>query len=277
MKQLKRSPQIIFLLLGGLLLIIAFLLTVLIHQPSEAIKFWINSIQNIAFVILTIVIVDFLWQIIGGEPVQTTLVALADTLAQMRSSVELLEDSKKTGLHRLLSASGALGNTRYWMDRLRSSQFHIDLLGYTLHIWTRGEQFEEVVISLVRNGACVRVLIMDETNPNLSSLVNEHQIRAVNIHAVKAEIGAAKQAFKFIANELDQEQNLRGSYEFRTLKQGLATSQICRTDSRLTVVQYLYSVVASRSPLIEVYGTDTELFKVYIEEFESLWKLGTKP
>jgi hypothetical protein len=39
--------------------------------------------------------VDFLWQIIGGEPVRDTLTALAGTLAEMRSSVVLLEDSKR--------------------------------------------------------------------------------------------------------------------------------------------------------------------------------------
>jgi hypothetical protein len=276
MKQPTRTPQIVFLLLGGLLLFIAYLLATLITNPTESEKFWTNSIQNIAFIILTIVIVDFLWQIIGGEPVRETLNTLAATLSEMRASVVLLEDSKKTGLHRLFSVSGALGSHREWMDRLKQTRAKVDLLGYTLHVWTRGENFEQEMIALVKAGVHVRILIMDETNPNLHSLVNENQISSISVTSVKAEIGVAKNAFLTIATELENQSPL-GSFELRTLKEDLIVSQICRTDSRLTAVQYLYSVVASRSPLIDVRGMDTELFQVYMDEFDALWDLGTAP
>ena len=273
MKDTKRTPQIIFLLLGVLMLVIAFLLTTLIQQPSEAVKFWADSIKTIAFIILTIVIVDFLWQIIGGEPVRETLKVLAATLAQMRSSISLLEDSKKTGLNRLFAVSGALGSHREWMQRLKESRSQIDLLGYTLHVWTRGENFEQEMISLVRAGVKARVLIMDETNPNLESFVNEDQITSISITSVQEEIKVPKKAFKSIASALENE-SPQGSFEFRTLKNGLIVCQLCRTDSRITAVQYLYSVVASRSPIVDVRGNDTELFQVYMTEFESLWNLG---
>ncbi len=273
MKDTKRTPQIVFLLLGVLLLVIAFLLTTLIQQPSEAVKFWADSIKTIAFIILTIVIVDFLWQIIGGEPVRETLKVLAATLAQMRSSISLLEDSKKTGLNRLFAVSGALGSHREWMQRLKESRSQIDLLGYTLHVWTRGETFEQEMISLVRAGVKVRVLIMDETNSNLKGLVNENQITSLSITSVQEEIKVAKRAFKAIASTLENG-SPQGSFEFRTLKNGLIVCQLCRTDSRVTAVQYLYSVVASRSPIVDVRGNDTELFQVYMTEFESLWNLG---
>lgn len=273
MKDIKRTPQIVFLLLGILLLVIAFLLTILIQQPTEAVKFWADSIKTVAFIILTIVIVDFLWQIIGGEPIRETLKLLAATLAQMRSSISLLEDSKKTGINRLFAVSGALGSHREWMLRLKDSRSQIDLLGYTLHVWTRGENFEQEMISLVKSGVKARVLIMDETNPNLKSFVNEKQITSISITSVQEEIKVAKKAFKSIASTLENG-SPQGSFEFRTLKNGLIVCQLCRTDSRITAVQYLYSVVASRSPLLDVRGNDTELFKVYLNEFESLWNLG---
>lgn len=273
MKEFKRTPQIVFFILGVLMLVIAFLLTTLIQSPSENTKFWTDSIKTIAFIILTIVIVDFLWQIIGGEPVRETLKVLAATLADMRSSVSLLEDSKKTGLYRLFSVSGALGSHRDWMQRLKESRSQIDLLGYTLHVWTRGENFEREMVSLVKAGVKTRVLIMDENNPNLKSLVNEYQISSISITSVQEEIKVAKKTFKSIASALENE-NPQGTFEFRTLKEGLVVSQLCRTDSHLTAVQYLYSVVASRSPLIDVRGSDTELFQIYMSEFESLWNLG---
>ncbi|NOQ77577.1 MAG: hypothetical protein GQ475_07315 [Methylococcaceae bacterium] len=46
------------------------------------------------------------------------------------------------------------------------------------------------------------------------------------------------------------------------------TDVVCRTDSQLTAVQCLYSQVASRAPLFEIYGSESGLFRVYIGEFE---------
>lgn len=274
MSESKLKPNLIFIIFGILLLVITFLLAKYVPLPqSETIKFLINTFQNIAFIVLTIVIVDFLWQVVGGEPIRETLKALSNTLSQLRSSVLLLEDSKKTGLHRLFSVSGALGSHREWMNRLKESKTIVDLMGYSLHVWTKGENFEQEMVALVEKGVHVRVLIMDEENPNLSSLVNEEQILSISVSSVKERIKDTKKTFKAIADILKGKKAL-GSYEFRVLKKGLVVTQICRTDSHLTSVQYLYSVVGSRSPLIDVRGVDTELFQVYVNEFECLWKLA---
>src|SRR6185503_10059094 len=245
------------------------------EQPSEKIKFWSSAIQNIAFIILTIVIVDFLWQVVGGEPVSETIKTLGRTLSEMRNAVMLLQDSKETGLHRIFSVSGAFGSHREWMSRLKDSKNNVDLMGYTLHVWTRGQDFEQQIITIVRAGVKVRILIMDETNPNLGSLMNLDQIASISLNSVIEEIKVAKRTFKSIADAV-QGTISAGSFEFRVLKKGLVVTQVCRTDSHLTAVQYLYSVVASRSPLIEVRSTESELFKMYMNEFESLWKLGVR-
>ena len=274
METSKRKPQIIFLLIGALLIVISFLLATG-EQPSEKIKFWSSAIQNIAFIILTIVIVDFLWQVVGGEPVSETIKTLGRTLSEMRNAVMLLQDSKETGLHRIFSVSGAFGSHREWMSRLKDSKNNVDLMGYTLHVWTRGQDFEQQIITIVRAGVKVRILIMDETNPNLGSLMNLDQIASISLNSVIEEIKVAKRTFKSIADAV-QGTISAGSFEFRVLKKGLVVTQVCRTDSHLTAVQYLYSVVASRSPLIEVRSTESELFKMYMNEFESLWRLGVR-
>jgi len=274
METSKRKPQIIFLLIGALLIVISFLLATG-EQPSEKIKCWSSAIQNIAFIILTIVIVDFLWQVVGGEPVSETIKTLGRTLSEMRNAVMLLQDSKETGLHRIFSVSGAFGSHREWMSRLKDSKNNVDLMGYTLHVWTRGQDFEQQIITIVRAGVKVRILIMDETNPNLGSLMNLDQIASISLNSVIEEIKVAKRTFKSIADAV-QGTISAGSFEFRVLKKGLVVTQVCRTDSHLTAVQYLYSVVASRSPLIEVRSTESELFKMYMNEFESLWKLGVR-
>lgn len=272
MESSKRRPQVVFLIVGILLLVISFLLVKGEH-PSEAIRFWSSAIQNVSFIVLTVVIIDLLWQVIGGEPITETLKALGTTLSDLRGAILLLNDSKETGLSRMFAVSGAWGTNQQWMQRLKDSKAQVDLMGYTLHVWTRGEDFESVVQAIVKAGVHVRILIMDEANPQLAALVNDEQIAALSLSAVVEEIKVAKRTFKGIGESL-KGLTTTGSFEFRVLKKGLIVTQICRTDTLLTAVQYLYFAVASRTPLVEIRGSESALFRVHANEFDALWKLG---
>lgn len=269
-----KRPQLIFLIIGFLLLVVAFLITTDQEQP-KAIQFLGSASQDLAFIILTIVVVDFLWTILGGEPINQVLEKLTDTLREMRSSVKLLEESKSTGLEQVYAVSGAIGSHSYWMNRLSSAKEKIDLMGYSLHVWTRGENFENVVVRLAHSGVKIRVLIMDENNENLEALINSRQISSVSIAAAREEVRVARKVFDDISHSLEATQS-HANFEFRTLKNGMIVCQLCRTDSELTMVQYLYSVVASRSPLMLIRGRDTQLFDVYSKEFDHLWEIAEK-
>ncbi len=268
----KRSPQLIFLVIGGLLLAVAFLIDAQ-ASPSQLLKFLGSASQDVAFIILTVVIVDFLWGVLGGEPVSQALNALGVTLRDMRISVQLLEDSRKTGLERALSVSGAFGSHHDWMNRLKSAHSQIDLMGHSLHIWTSGENFEQEVVQLVLAGVRMRVLIMDENNEGIETIVNAEQIPSVSVVGTKEQIRLARKVFKSISDHLATLTPL-GAFEFKTLTKGVIVCQLCRTDFELTMVQYLYSVVGSRSPLLVIRGYDSQLFQVYMREFEQLWELG---
>lgn len=276
MKKVQFNPQIIFLIIGLLLLGISYLLATN-NNPTESIKFWASVFQNFSFIILTIVIINFLWQLLGGEPIEKTLNSLKETLGDMRTAVMLLQDSKTTGLHRAFSISGAYGSHEVWMKRLHDSKEQIDLMGYTLFVWTKGENFEEVIKTKVISGLHIRIVIMDDENPSLGAFVNEEQIHSLSMNNQKEENRLSKKVFTSIATSLRGRNNVLGSFQFRTLKKGIITTQLCRTDSRITSIQYLYTVIASRSPLFEVLGNDTTLFKLYISEFDKIWELATEP
>lgn len=265
----------IFLIIGVLLLVVAFLISTSTTE-SGVIKFLGSASQDLAFIILTIVVVDFLWAILGGEPINQVLKVLTDTLREMRASVKLLEESKTTGLEQIYAVSGALGSHSYWMSRLASAKDKIDLMGYSLHVWTRGDNFENVVVKLAQSGVKIRILIMDETNEDLESLINSRQITSVSTAAAREEVRVARKVFIDISSHLKGTHS-SGNFEFRTLKKGLVVCQLCRTDSELTMVQYLYSVVASRSPIMLIRGQDSQLFDVYSKEFEHLWEIAEKP
>jgi hypothetical protein len=268
-------PYVWFTIVGVLLVAISFLLIYLAGgNPSEAYKLWVGTFQLVGFAFLTVVIVGFAWSFLGGEPVENAVIGLGVTIQELRTAVVLLQESKETGLTRILALSGDLESHAWWTDRLQKTQKKIDLMGYSLHVWTKGERFEDLMVAQVKAGVDVRVLIMDETNPHLDALINEAQIRAISRNVVVEEIKVARKVFEEIASKV-KSMGGNGSYALRTLKRGLVVTQICRTDSQLTAVQYLYSGVASRSPLLEVRGEESKLFGVFTNEFDRLWDLGS--
>jgi hypothetical protein len=261
----KTRPHALFSIVGILLLAVSFLLA----PADKRSEFWVSTIQNVGLIALTVVIVDVLWNIIGGDPVGESIAELHGLLRQLRESTRLLQDSYKTGLRRVVAASGGWGSTEDWIQRLASAKHRLDMMGYSLHVLTRGNDVEAVLSNLVRNNVAVRVLVMSPDNPQLASLVNQKQIPGLTITSVTEEIKAAINAFKVLQSALQAP-----NFQVRVLKTGLIVSQIVRVDEKLTSVQYLYSAVASRTPIFEVDGEATELFKCYSEEFEQSWKLS---
>ena len=129
---------VIFFLIGGLLLLVAFLL----GDPTKRGEFGVDVLKNIALIVLTVVVVEVLWSLTGNEPVRKAVGDLQETLAELRQSVQLLDDSRKSDLQRVYAASGAAGSHEQWMEHLRDATHSVDLMGYTLHVWTKGANFE---------------------------------------------------------------------------------------------------------------------------------------
>ncbi|MGC4092945.1 MAG: hypothetical protein QM756_34680 [Polyangiaceae bacterium] len=251
----------LFSLVGALLLYVAYQKT----PNDEVPKFLPSVLQNVALIALTVVIVDALWSIVGGDPVAE----LQSALESLRRSTKLLDESHKTGLRRVVAVSGAWGGSDDWMDRLKRARSRVDVMGYTLLVLTKGHNFEKVIGDLVARGVKVRFLVMSPNNPHLSAFINHAQIPSLSVSGVKAELDAALAAFSALSTKLNS-----ANFEIRKLEAGLVASQIFRVDGATTAIQYLYSVVASRSPILEVHGEGAELFWCYQTEFESLWELA---
>jgi hypothetical protein len=257
-KTLKAS--IAFLIIGGLLLLVAWL-----SKSTSGSEFGSNAASDAAFICIAVALLNLIWWIVGGEPIEATL-------TELRRSVRLLEDSKATGVERIIPVSGEFGSHGEWMERLRAANDQIDLMGYTLHVWTRGQNFAGEVVTRIKKGAKVRILIMDPESSHLESLMNTQQIKAISVDAVRAELKTVLNVFQEIKALLPEDKTAQ--LEVRTVSKGMIVCQICRTDDEMTVVSYLYSVVASHSPLTSIRGEKSRLFQLYQNEFEQLWMLN---
>lgn len=258
---MKKDKQLkIMLAIGILLLVICFL----IRDVNEVTvkKFIYNSLFNITFIIITVVLVNYIWNLLGGEPVEKLL-------TKLNESVTLLKDSRDSGLTRLISTSGDYGSHKNWMDKLTSAKKQGDLMGYTLHIWTRGEQFENKLEELVKNGVCIRIMIMSINNQTFNSIINTNQISSLNVDAVKVEVEIVNKLITKLANKI-KDKGYAGSIEIKTIENGIILSQICCVDSNMTVIPYMYSVNTSESPLLEIRDNESKLFKKYQMEFNGI-------
>jgi len=273
MKLSQIKPFIIFLIISFLLILCGFLVSNLSAAvDNDKFVFFGELFKNTGFTIFTVAAVSALWNLLGGDPVDQSIGKLDGTLSEFRSSVKLLEDSKENGLNRILATSSDFGSPRLWVERLKTAKRNIDLLGYTLIVWADGNKIEEELENLAKRGVKIRVLIMDENNPHLPAFLNTAQISAVTLKVVKEDIRNSYNFFTAIKESLAPE--VQSNLEIRTLKMGLISMQLCRTDNRMTMVQYIYSLRASRSPMMEITNAESDMFKVYSNEFEKLWELS---
>lgn len=266
-RELKKS-LVIFLAAGISLLAISYFVATSTEAPSTDRLFWSDVASDAAIVLLTVALVTLLWDVLGGDPISKSVV-------ELRSSVFLLLDSKETGIERVnpVSSERHYGDTNWWTTRLRGARGNVDLMGYTLRVWTRGTDFREELLGLVRHGVHVRLLIMDEENSNLRGLVNESQVPAYSVEATLVDIRGMSELFSSIVDELGA-QDVPGSLVFRKCADGMITAQICRIDDKMTVIPYQFSVATSQSPIFEIRGSESRLFKSYQREFDMLWDLN---
>ena len=146
-KASQTSPIIVFTIIAILLILVSYFFY---EKTPNAASDWVfvwDLTGDIGVVVVTVVIIGFLWNLLGGNPVDNSINKLDLTLDEFRESVKLLEDSKKTGMVRSLAVSGEFGSHSDWMTRLKSATNTINLLGYNLLVWSKGENFEGEVFS----------------------------------------------------------------------------------------------------------------------------------
>jgi len=268
----KTSAIIIIFIIGALILWIAYLVRIK-SAPGEN-EFLSSALFNASFVFLSVVLLEGIWKLLGGDPISEILTGLQDSVARfearMRESAKLLADSKETGIHRIICNSSDFATPSEWINRLKSANSQVDLMGYTLHKWIKADHFESEIIKLIRKGVKVRFLIMDKKNPHLNSLLSK-----ISRTYADGELNEMQVITKNIYEETKEKQ-YRGSFELRTAKNGLIVCQIARIGDDMTVIPYLYSAKGpDKSPLLLICGSESPMFHKYQNEFDELWNLNS--
>ena len=266
-EQMKRTHRNIILILFSLLMLT---ITFFIGDNTITIKkFLYNSLFSISFVILTLVLIDLIWCLFGGDP-------LSKILIQMRSAVELLSDSMNSGLIRFYDISGNIGSHGYWLDFINKANKELYICGYTLLVCSKSSNFDQAILALAQKGVNIKIMIMSHGNKYFEALINTSQIKSLNIEVVKNEIFTMEKYFSDIIERFSKISNAKGKIDFLKINHGLLTSQIVKVDDEMLITPYLYSINTSESPTMLAKGLDKQLFATYNKEFLSLWNLNKK-
>ena len=110
---------------------------------------------------------------------------------------------------------------------------------------------------------------MDAENAGLAPMINA-ELAAEDLESVKRQTAKMADFFSNIAVK-----NNAPTFEVRRLLKGLPHFQLIMTEQTALVVQYMFSRGTADSPL-QQFPSGSQLHRVFLEEFEMLWKLNEK-
>jgi xanthosine utilization system XapX-like protein len=279
----------VFALVGGLLVVVAWLLDGVVGENSFA----QNVLTSLGIVLVAVVAVEFVWSLLGGEPLSTAVDNLRSVnsnierstvdieaatgqlqhdITRLRSSVRLLEASYASGLRWATANSGDWGSWEDWMALLRSGKNEVDLLGHTLQSWRAGKDLKRTIVDLAKSGCQIRVVTMDLENSELGSAIEAGLLDVISIEETRSSLAKTLEFFSQVSKEVGEAEGLTGSFEIRTLHHGQPPFHMVRVDQRMLALPYLSSIAASSSPLLDIEGRDSSLYRAYLADFDAIWR-----
>ena len=258
----KQRPYWIFTIIGILVLVIAFFI-----RPTQSSnqEFAFSIFFNLGVIILTVVIVNFLWSMVGGEPMEKMLEDITKTF-------KLVSDGYNDGMRRAILSSNKFNTYGGWAELLKKADKKVDMMGYSLHNWCKSEKFEEILSELESKGVEIRIMIMDPENPAFDAGLNYEGVSGVTRESMVQETVTCEKCVKEARTMCKEGKT--STIQYVKIKKGLTESQIIRIDNYVYVIPYLYSMHTSDSPLFVYEAQDGGFFYKYVKEFEGLWKLN---
>jgi len=200
---------------------------------------------------------------------------------EITSATDTLRDLHDAGIERVYSQRGGKALVREWIDLARDA-VEIDLLGFTMyHEWLYYEELKAALVTVAgRPGGAVRILVLpplpaatdqepELTEANLNYLVRRRQPGEDRGHVLRGYLESAHDSLAELQDEAADTQ-----LEVRCLHACMPYCMLVRIDSYMYVAPYLASAQGEDSFAMTVRGPSdlSDLFKLYSQEFEAMWK-----
>jgi hypothetical protein len=246
--------------------------------------YWQDLLSNFAVTFAAVGVIDFMWDILGGEPMEA---AMRESFAEMNQRMDALSQS--------LSVVADLTNSRVGIERIWSERRNwetdkpdgisawkkrvcqakqVDIVSNTFYTaWAHDNNFLDELLESVNRGTKFRLVIYDPDSDILQiRSENEDDPKMEKTSEMKMEIHSTLDKIAKKINKLDK--NARNNFEIRLNSRYYQMAQIIKADKRILVALYLSKKSGSYSPTLQILGPNSSLFEAYAQQFEILWAAG---
>ena len=226
---------------------------------------------NIAIIIVSVSLIDILWHVAGGNPVEDQIKDLSAQVERLSTTVDVIENARRVGVHSLYDNAGDFGGKTQWFALMESATKSMDLMGRTLYEWIRAPEFDEILLRKIeRDGVQFRWLIMSLDNRHLDQLEEDGERIGGSI---KRKIKPVLDRLMSIRGRLSPAK--RNLLQARTFSQMPLYASCLIVDDQYLIVPYLHSVESRNSPLFILHGRGLPWAIAYDREFDMVWNTAT--
>lgn len=250
----KTTIYIALVFVSLFLFLISYVLSVNFNQERAG-----NIIQDIAMITVSIVLIDLIWGIAGGDP-------LSKEISDLKNMHVLYQDGRTTGLTRVLSQVSKVNHDD--IDELYSkTENTIDVSGWTLKTFAEDKPLFNKILDRVKNRKLtVRIVIYSPYNPALNYVTGQNKS---SLTGLIEDIKYSLAKFQQMKSSLPKDAQKR--FIIKELKDGLIYVSVRRSDDTMYVIHYLYGLSVTETPLYVIQGANQPLFEAYMSEFEKLF------
>jgi hypothetical protein len=195
----KNDRRTIYFLpiLGISIILISFIVS--LNNNQSLFPLFSDVTLKIGIVILSIFLVDRLWTILGGEPLQ-------NQVSELKELNELNRTGTENGLIKIYTYVTEV-DAREWLDLISSSKSNIDISSYTLNDLIARPRIWDLLQERAREGVQVRLLLNSSDNIAMEYVGHE------NLLTIRDQISEFEQKCSIAKEEFDKEKEKRGSFE----------------------------------------------------------------
>ncbi|MDG6983058.1 MAG: hypothetical protein JRN28_00660 [Nitrososphaerota archaeon] len=250
---LKRLGYLIFLLLGTLLIVFAYVFS------GQALLF--NVLISLGTVTLAIPMIQILWLIVGGEPAQAIIREMQDTMR--------LEG---LGLQRFYQTRSDVDFQNEWLNYMKNAS-EVDILAHTGYRFQLQEaKFLEMLEEGVKSRKRRYRIVTYSADP--SNIVTQLTGNTEgDLDRLRTLIGLSLSKLDPIIKHDDKK---RPHLQVRLLENHFMYFYILRADDKMLVSPYMTHLTGTHAPTFQVTGRRSGLFEIYRKEFERVWELSTE-
>jgi hypothetical protein len=218
-----------------------------------------DTSKDLGVVIISLVLVDLLWKLVGGDP-------LSKEIAELKKYNNLHAVALEGGLEGLILKANDAKTEVDWLEMIKKSQEHIDICGHTLVDIAEKPDWVSALKNRAESGVHIRLILNSPSNPTLPNGINPD---IPNLPKMMEDMKFSWNKFTELQNSLpvDKQSNL----SVVQIKTDILFINIRRFDEKLYLLHYLYSTLNEYCPVFIFEGHQKQLFKLYLDEFNKIY------